>query len=172
LSVELPQLAELPLDDGFLDDVLARTSSRRPRLTGWADRMAEAWESLVQRPRLAWEGAYVATLLLLLIFGTPNSPLAGVPAKVIELARINPVQQLKQPAAELTAELEQSWEALGVETAWRSSGQWVAGKSKEGASSVAVLSGSTLVKLKELGTLWPDGASESGQNDEPSADNE
>ena len=166
LSVELPQLAELPLDDRFVDDVLARTISRRARPARWIDRIADVWQSLAQRPRLAWEGAYVATLLLLVIFGTPNSPLAGVPAKVLELTRINPVQKLREPAALLTAELEQTWNTLGVETVWISSGQWVTDRSREGAGSVAEFSESTLGELKELGTLWSHDASESGREDE------
>lgn len=165
LSAELPKLARLPLDDRFVDEVLARTSSRRLPAARWTDRITQRWERLLLRPRIAWEMAYVASMLLLLLFGAPSSPLSGVPGEMIELARINPVQELKEPAAQLTAEVGQSLEALGVEAAWRSSGDWVAGKSRQGRARLTELSESTWIKLKELGTLWPDAASQSGQND-------
>jgi anti-sigma factor RsiW len=105
LSTELPLLAELEPDPAFVGDVLRRTLPVRAPTAPWADRIADGWRRLVQRPRFALEGAYVGAFALALLFGIPNSPLAGVPRKALDFATVNPVAELKGPAAELEARL-------------------------------------------------------------------
>jgi anti-sigma factor RsiW len=105
LSAELPLLAELEPDPAFVGDVLRRTLPVRAPAAPWAARMTAGWRRLVQRPRFALEGAYVGAFALALLFGIPNSPLAGVPRKALDLATVNPVAELKRPAAELESRL-------------------------------------------------------------------
>jgi len=139
LSVDLPAMAELEPDARFVDDVLAATLPRR----GWAEapahrpgeglveRLSGAWRRLVERPRLAWEGAYVGTLIFLLLFGAPFSPLAGVPERVLDLARRNPVRELAGPASRIEARISAS-----ARTAWEASGERALDASRELASGV------------------------------------
>lgn len=98
LSAELPLLAELRPDPGFVDAVLAATLPARVRLRRW---WAGVWPQWVRRPRFASEAAFVATMVLVLIFATPGSPLAALPTKALELARTDPRAPLEAPVAAL-----------------------------------------------------------------------
>jgi predicted anti-sigma-YlaC factor YlaD len=156
LGEDLPLLAELRPDERFVDDVLRRTLPDRWRAAGWTGRLAEVWQSLVGRPRFALEAAYVGTLILAFVFVTPGSPLAGVPRRVIELTRINPLEELREPAARLESQL-----SSGAESVWQSTGARMIDASREAASSVAELSAATVDRLNDdLGTLWERVASE------------
>ena len=85
----------------FTAAVLRRTTgSARERPSG---RIWSFWESLLQRPRVAWEGAYVGAFLVLLLFGTPLSPLRDVPSQALELARTNPMRVVEASVAPLPA---------------------------------------------------------------------
>ena len=85
LRVDLPALAELEPGVEFIGAVLARTRPRGRSRATWIEKLAEEWSKLVKRPRFAWEGAYVGAFVLILIFGTPNAPLASVPKKAKEV---------------------------------------------------------------------------------------
>jgi hypothetical protein len=82
----LPTLAEWDPGPGFAAAVLARTSLR-PADATWGDRWRAVWQRLVQRPRFAWETAYVVTLCWLLIFGHPINALDWTTARVSAVAR-------------------------------------------------------------------------------------
>ena len=58
-------------------------SFRAPRRVRGTDRLAAAWEALLQRPRLAFEGAYIGALALILLVGTPAWSLSISPAALI-----------------------------------------------------------------------------------------
>lgn len=139
LSVDLPAMAEREPDARFVDDVLAATlpARRRERAGaarpggGLTERLSEAWWRLVERPRLAWEGAYVGTLVFLLLFGAPFSPLAGLPERALELVRSNPVRDLAGPASRIEARVSAS-----VRSAWRASGGRALDASRDLASGV------------------------------------
>jgi len=98
LEVELPWLVELRPDPGFVDAVLAATLPVRVRLRRW---WAAVWPQWVRRPRFASEAAFVATMVLVLVFATPGSPLEAVPTKALDLARTDPRVELKMPVAAL-----------------------------------------------------------------------
>jgi hypothetical protein len=75
---DLPHLAEIGPDPEFVAAVLARTSLR-PRRAPLAERWLGTVRGLLERPRIALEGAFVAAGLLVLPFGMrPN--LGGVRA--------------------------------------------------------------------------------------------
>ncbi len=81
LDLDLPMLAEMEPDERFLEDVMAATvEADRNRF--WA-RAAAFWQTLVQRPRFALEGAYLGSIAMFLLVGLPGSPLAGVPEQVL-----------------------------------------------------------------------------------------
>ncbi len=84
LSVDLPRLAEIQPDSGFVDSVLAATLPLQVRLRRWWQR---SWPRWVERPRFAAEAAYVTTLVLVLIFSVPGSPLEAMPRQAVEMAR-------------------------------------------------------------------------------------
>lgn len=98
LSAELPRLAELRPDPGFVAAVLAATLPLRVRLRRW---WAAAWPQWIRRPRFASEAAFVATMVLVLVFATPGSPLEALPTKALVLARTDPGVKLDVPMAEL-----------------------------------------------------------------------
>jgi len=69
----LPGMRELTPDSSFVADVLRSTRALRPagpRLP----RILDFFRGLAQRPRFSWEAAYLATLLVFGLFGTPFSP--------------------------------------------------------------------------------------------------
>ena len=103
LTAELPLLAELRPDPGFVEDVLAATLPARVRLRRW---WAATWPRWLRRPRFASEAAFIAMMVLALLVATPGSPLEAVPTRVLELARTD-------PAARIEARLEAPAKALG-----------------------------------------------------------
>ncbi len=98
LAAELPQLAELRPDPGFVAAVLAATLPPSVRLRRW---WTAGWPRWVRRPRFASEAAFIGTMALALIFATPGSPLEAVPTKALELARTDPRARIETPVAAL-----------------------------------------------------------------------
>ena len=149
MSEDLPTLAEVQPDERFVADVLRVTLPFRTRLARRLAVLARAWQRLLERPRIAWEGAYIGTFILVLAFGTPGSPFAGVPKRALEVATINPVEQLKAPVADLESEV-----ASGVQSVFATTGEKVAG-ARQLASGLAEKSSAVLDGFKQdLGTLW------------------
>jgi hypothetical protein len=161
LSEDLPALAELQPDDRFVSDVLARTLPRRRRLARRVAGLAVGWQGLLERPRIAWEGAYIGTIILMLIFGTPNSPLAGVPERVLELARDNPIAEMKEPLAELRPRATSA-----VRSWWRDASERVVDDSRALAADLTELASARVEIIKtELGTIWDRLESEESKDD-------
>ena len=75
----LPQLAQLDPGEEFTYEVLRRTrfALQRRRLRRW-------WRRQLERPQFAGEFAYASTLAVVLLVGTPISPGAGLPARMVE----------------------------------------------------------------------------------------
>jgi anti-sigma factor RsiW len=117
LNLDLPTLAELEPDEPFVQAVLARTVRRRRRSAEWAGKLTEQWTALLQRPRLAWEGAYIATFVLALLFLTPWSPLSGTARQVVDLLRGGADSTIENPMGGLGERM-----ASGVPAAWQASG--------------------------------------------------
>jgi anti-sigma factor RsiW len=80
LEEELPAMADIDPDAGFLHEVMLNTALRHSE--GARDRLASAiaagWRQLVRRRRFAWEAAYVGALLFLLILGSPAESLPAI----------------------------------------------------------------------------------------------
>jgi predicted anti-sigma-YlaC factor YlaD len=112
LSSDLPLLAEMEPDAGFVDEVMARTIEAH-----WSTRFEKFWRNLLARPRIAWEGAYVGAFIFALIFITPGSPLAGVPKTALDLANVNPVVELAEPVGKMqdrvSSEARSIWSKAG-----------------------------------------------------------
>ena len=104
LGIELPLLAELRPDPGFVEAVLAATLPVRVRLRRW---WAAVWPRWVRRPRFASEAAFVATMVLVLVFATPGSPLEAVPTRALALARTDPAARLEARLEAPVAALEE-----------------------------------------------------------------
>jgi hypothetical protein len=111
MSADLPLLAELEPGPEFTASVMAATRPLRRASIGV--RIAETWQRLIERPRFASEGAYVGAFVLLVLFGAPGSPFAGVPGRALAVASINPVEEMREPAAMIeeavTTEVSAAW---------------------------------------------------------------
>lgn len=126
LAGELPTMAEIEPDSAFVSDVVARTVPWRRRLARRLEKLTairELWPRVVRRPRFALEGAYVGTLVLVLIFG-PNLPLAGVPQKAIDMIRARPLVESERARdgiarfeGQVVSSARDIWEATGGEVA-------------------------------------------------------
>jgi predicted anti-sigma-YlaC factor YlaD len=157
LTADLPALAVLQPDDRFVIEVLARTTRRERFAIGWAarlvaagQRLASGWQSLMQRPRFAFEGAYLGVIFLVLLFGIPTSPLAGVPQQALGLVRGNPVAGLREVGEEVAPTIR-----ITVRPRWKEKGAELAGAARDLASDVARRSSGRLDEWKsDLGTLW------------------
>ena len=83
LAVDLPAMRELEPEPGFANAVFALTShSANPRRPRSSERIRRLWNRLVQRPRFAWEAAYVGAMLFWLVLGLPLVDLPGTPPHV------------------------------------------------------------------------------------------
>ena len=71
LKSELPQMACVWPGAGFPEDVMAATAWRAEASVTRRIKLRRWWASLTHRPRLAWEAAYLVTLLLLVAGGNP-----------------------------------------------------------------------------------------------------
>ena len=81
----LQEMALLQPDAAFTADVLKATSDRR--VTGGARLsfagIQEWWRGMMQRPRFAWEAAYVGALLVLIALGNPTALLQRMPETLV-----------------------------------------------------------------------------------------
>lgn len=99
LAEDLPRMAEVRPDPGFVNDVLAATLPlavrwRRSLSRSFSRSWSRRWAGWLRRPRFAWEVAFVVTLLFLPVFASASSPMAGVPKTARSLAEENPVPHL------------------------------------------------------------------------------
>jgi hypothetical protein len=107
----LAEMAEIEPAEDFVEGVLAATLPWPARLRRRFRSLGEEWVRLLRRPRIAWEGAYVGTMLLLLVFGTPLSPFSNVPSRALDLARENPVRSLAENRMAGAPEAISQWTA-------------------------------------------------------------
>jgi len=157
LSTDLPTLAEMEPGPRFVTDVLARTS-RRETLTA---RLLDACRRLAQRPRIAWEGAYAGSIALLILFGTPNAPFAGVPGKALDLVR---AVQVAVPAAAIEDEVPRI--RTVVRSRWEETKSGMKGRTRVLATEVQRRSSRTWDRLvQDLGTAWDRIASQEATKD-------
>jgi anti-sigma factor RsiW len=101
LQGELPRLANVDPPVDFTAAIVAATAglaSRRAAPTrAWNDWL----QRLLARPRFAWEAAYVATVVLALIFGSSISPLRHVPSRALAIIQVDPVPAATGAASQL-----------------------------------------------------------------------
>jgi hypothetical protein len=107
----LTEMAEIEPAEDFVEGVLAATLPWPARLRRRFRMLGEEWVRLLRRPRIAWEGAYVGTMLLLLVFGTPLSPFSNVPSQALDLAQENPVRSLAENRMAGAPEAISQWSA-------------------------------------------------------------
>lgn len=161
LKADLPGLVESRPDDRFLAEVLARTTRRAAAAPRWSARLADEWRRLVQRPRFAFEGAYLGSIFLVMLFGVPASPLAGVPRRALDLARVNPVAELRAVGEDVAPRIP-----AVVPPGWREKSEAAAMATRRMAGEVARQSKGRLdVLVQELGTLRDRLASLGAKND-------
>lgn len=150
MTSDMPAVAELRPDEGFVADVLARTSRRESLVAGWSVRLKEGWQRMMQRPRFAFEGAYLGLIIMVLLFGIPSSPLAGVPQQALGLVRSNPVAGLREAGEKVAPRIR-----ITLKPQWEDKGAELAGATREIADDIARRSRSRFEQWKtELGTLW------------------
>lgn len=148
LAVDLPPLAEMEPGPRFVADVLSRTSRRQTLAARLAAPFLAACRRLALRPRIAWEGAYAGSIALLILFGTPNAPFAGVPGKALELVRS--AQEAVPVAAGEVPRIR-----TVVRSRWEETTAEVQGRTRVLGTELQRRSWKTWDGLRqELGTLW------------------
>jgi hypothetical protein len=148
LSVDLPLLAERPLDERFVDEVLARTSRRR-RLDA-RSRLVAAWHGLLTRPRFALEAAYALTALVVLIVGIPNAPVAGVSRRAFEITTRD-----VRPGIERSVHEAGSAVSVGAWKAWETTGERLGDEAETSVNGVGRFSAALATDIRQgVGTLW------------------
>jgi len=109
LDADLPCLASMEPNAAFLGDVLAATTGSR-RVALWQQvagraKLAELWQRLVTRPRLALEGAWVGALALVLITGIQAPRLDASPVETLAEIRQERVEPAIDSAFDQLVEL-------------------------------------------------------------------
>lgn len=161
LALDLPPFAEMDPGARFLPDVLARTSRRAPLPVRWTAGLSAAWRRLAHRPRIAWEGAYALSIILAILFGTPNAPFAGVPARALDLVRTVQESLPAGAAGEGVPRIR-----LAVRSRWTETKAGVRDATRDLAADLKRRSAAARDGLKEeLGTVWDRIASEKTTND-------
>jgi predicted anti-sigma-YlaC factor YlaD len=130
---DLPALALADPGPGFTEEVLAATLPLKSRLARLGRRLREEFHRLTRRPRFAWEAAYVGALVVMLIFGTPLSPLRQVPGQALALAQVNPVHALAASPVGQVPGVVADW----GQGAWDATGGRVMGSSREWSADMA-----------------------------------
>ncbi|MHC4932686.1 MAG: anti-sigma factor family protein [Planctomycetota bacterium] len=129
LADELPELAEIEPDPGFVDAVVARTVPWRRRVARRLPALADLGARLARRPRFALEAAYVGTVILVLAVG-PNA-LARVPDWAIGVVQARPVL-----ASDRTTDVRDRV-ASGLNGLWNATGGRAAEISREARGDLA-----------------------------------
>jgi len=143
MSADLPMLAEIDPGADFARSVVAATAAMvRDRLP-LSVRISRIADDLLQRPRIAFESAYVGAFVLMLLFGTPFSPLAGIPRMALTVASGNPIAVAREPVSRMEERISGE-----VQWAWAATRTTVGATSKEVAGSVA---GGSSMAMKRLG---------------------
>jgi anti-sigma factor RsiW len=85
LNQVLPEMALLQPDASFAADVLKATSDRRDGAGARASfaSVRQWWRGMMQRPRFAWEAAYVGALLVLIALGNPAALVERMPETLV-----------------------------------------------------------------------------------------
>jgi predicted anti-sigma-YlaC factor YlaD len=125
LLPELRQMGALEPDRAFTADVLRATRAiRRRSWRAWLPDLTAWWRRQIARPQFSLQAAYVGTMLLVLLFGTPISPFKQAPEKALEVVQTGPdllTAALVLPASQWpakAAELGHSiWNATGAHVA-------------------------------------------------------
>lgn len=160
LAMDLPPLAELEPGARFVPGVLARTSRRTTLAGRWAARLAAGWRRLAHRPRIAWEGAYAGSIIMLILFGTPNAPFADVPGRARDLVR---TVQESLPADAAREEAPRI--RMAVRSRWTETKSGIEDATRDLTAGLKRRSSATWDGLKKnLGTVWDRIASEETTN--------
>ncbi len=78
----LPQMREMTPDSSFVPEVLHSTRALRHDRPGLS-RILDFFRGLTERPRFSWEAAYLGTLLVFGLFGTPFSPVHDAGSRLV-----------------------------------------------------------------------------------------
>ncbi|MEO8197474.1 MAG: zf-HC2 domain-containing protein [Thermoanaerobaculia bacterium] len=152
LARDLPRLAEVHPDAGFVDDVLRRTLPFETQIRRWWDAL---WPQLWHRPQFASEAAYLGLVVLVLVFVTPGSPLGAVPYEALAIAQDAPLRRIDLPAVDLEPRIAATARALRDSKSARVAADWSAGVRETADETVQVL-----IEIRtHLGTFWEEAAS-------------
>jgi len=170
LATDLPALAEMNPGERFTAEVLARTVPRGGQTPRWVEQLVQGWNRLIRRPRFALEGAYVMTLLMLVVLGVPGALLAGAPGRVAHAATHEIAEPVQKTVVELKATVsERAKQALD------STGAKVADEARTTADGLGAYSSRMFENLKtRMGTFWSRVASglANDEENESSADDD
>ena len=152
LARDLPLLAEVSPDPGFVADVLRRTLPFEVQIRRWWDAL---WPQIWHRPRFATEAAYFGLVVLVLVFATPSSPLAAVPSEVLAIAQEPPLPRLELPPVALAPRLAAAKRALRASQGAQVAADWGAEVRATADDAVELV----IEVRTRMGTFWDEAAS-------------
>ncbi len=116
----LPDMGRVEAGPAFTGDVLRATTRRYIPRSAWRGRLRDWWQGVLARPRFALEAAYVATMLLVLLCGTPISPFREASSRALQVVQAGPAQvtatlSLESPLvpSEVGRLVAGAWQATG-----------------------------------------------------------
>jgi predicted anti-sigma-YlaC factor YlaD len=162
LATDLPLLAEIDPGERFTAEVLARTTPVVARSARWLGQLVRSWDRMIRRPRFALEGAYVMTVLLLVILGVPGALLAEAPSKMVQTAKREIASPVQRTVVELGVTVSERAQQT-LDTA----GTKVAEEAHATAGGMADYSSRLIEDLKTgVGTFWSRLASRQSNDDQ------
>ncbi len=112
LAEVLPQMREMAPDSSFVPEVLRSTRALRHDRLGLS-RILEFFRGLAERPRFSWEAAYLGTLLVFGLFGTPFSPVHDASSRLLASLQ-NPEGLIVQADSSLQRWRQEAQIAIGA----------------------------------------------------------
>ena len=152
LKTVLPAMAQVRPDSGFCASVLAATVDQ----PSWRSRAVKGWQRLLERPRIAWEAAYLGTLLVLGVFSIFPFSGGGMLAQRLGISSVRSLSAWESICRTVSSpknlELEMTTRVLVTADASLGTAKLALTRSASGLSQIAIKAWKSIVSAGLNGT--------------------